>query len=274
MCPSKGGYPMIDVKKYRVNWLGLLGVAIFLAVWSVLANWMGPMRLPSPLAVVEQFFTSIRFSKELVVQGGGQKGLRPHLMYTFTRTLLGGSVGVILGILAGLAMGWSRRLRYFLEPPIELIRTIPPLAAAPFFLMWFGPTPVGHFSMLVFYTFLILVINTLEAIRNVPAVYHQYAATQGASRNQIFRTVVVPAIMPELTGAIRVAIGLSWGIQIVVELLGAPRGMGQVFSMLLSVQRLSLIMAGIIWLTVIAVAVDFVFTRFAHYVTRWQPIDS
>lgn len=264
----------MSIGKLQVNLLSFLGIGIFLAVWYFLSNRLGPMRLPPPHDVIYMFFTSLTFSRELLVQGGGNQGLLPHLIYTFTRTLLGGAVGITLGILVGLAMGWSQRLRYFLEPPIELIRTIPPLAAAPFFLMWLGPTPISHFGMLVFYTFLILVINTLEAIRNVPLVYHQYAATMGASRAQIFRTVVLPAIVPELTGAVRVAIGVCWGIQVVVELLGAPRGMGQVFNMLLSVQRLSLIMAGILWITVMAVAVDFVFTRFARFLTRWQPVHS
>lgn len=265
---------MAKTRRFRIDMLNIVGLLAFFAIWHFLALRLGPTRLPTPIAVVERFFTSVTFSKELLVQGGGSSGLAPHLAYTFTRTLIGSSVGVTLGILVGLAMGWSRNLRFFLEPPLELIRTIPPLAAAPFFLMWFGPTPVSHFSMLVFYTFLILVINTLEAIRNVPLVYQQYAATQGASRAQVYRTVILPAIVPELTGAIRVAIGVCWGIQIVVELLGAPRGMGQVFNMLLSVQRLSLIIAGIFWIALMAVAVDFVFTRFARYLTRWQPIHT
>ena len=72
-------------------------------------------------------------------------------------------------------------------------------------------------------------------------------------------------------GGIRVAIGVSWGIEIVVEMLGAPKGMGQVFAMLLSLQSLDLIMAGIIWIALMAVAVDFVFTRFARHITRWMP---
>lgn len=261
----------IKLGRYRVNLLSVIGLLLFIGLWWFAALQLGRTRLPTPDVVVERFFSAVVWAKELVVQGGGRYGLQPHLVYTFTRTILGTSIGIGLGILIGLAMGWSRRLRYFLEPPLEAIRTIPPLAAAPFFLMWFGPTPSAQLGMLIFYCFLMLVINTVSAIRNVPPVYLQFAETQGASRGQVFRSVVLPAIVPELVGGIRVAIGVSWGIEIVVEMLGAPRGMGQVFAMLLSLQSLDLIMAGIFWIALMAVAVDLVFTRVANYLLRWMP---
>ena len=261
----------LKLGRYRISLLSVIGLLLFLSIWWLAALQLGRTRLPSPDVVIVRFFSSVVWARELVVQGGGKYGLQPHLVYTFTRTILGTSIGIGLGILVGLAMGWSQKLGYFLGPPVDAIRTIPPLAAAPFFLMWFGPTPTMQLGMLVFYCFLMLVINTISAIRNVPPVYSQFAQTQGASRGQVFRTVVLPAIVPELVGGIRVAIGVSWGIEIVVEMLGAPRGMGQVFGMLLSLQALDLIMAGIIWIALMAVVVDYVFARVASYVVRWMP---
>ena len=261
----------IRIGRYHLNVLNIVGVALFFAIWWWAALELGRTRLPGPQAVIERLFSSLTWSRELVIQGGGKNGLYPHLIHTFTRTILGASIGVSLGIIVGLAMGWSEKLRYFLNPPLEAIRTIPPLAAAPFFLMWFGPTPSAQLGMLIFYCFLILVINTSSAIRNVPPVYIQFAMTQGATRGQTFRTVVLPAIMPELIGGIRVAIGVSWGIEIVTEMLGSPRGMGQIFAMLLSLQALDLIIVGIVWITVMAVIVDAIFTGVARYITRWMP---
>ena len=65
--------------------------------------------------------------------------------------------------------------------------------------------------MLIGYMFLAIVINTLEAIRNVPQVSIHYALTMGASRGQVFRTIVLPAIVPELVGGIRVGVALALG---------------------------------------------------------------
>ena len=63
----------------------------------------------------------------------------------------------------------------------------------------------------------------------------------GASRGQVFRTIVLPAIIPELVGGIRVGVALAWGIAVVTELLGAPVGIGKVFSMMLTAQGLDII---------------------------------
>lgn len=262
---------VLRIGRYNINLLNILGLVLFVALWWAAALKLGRTRLPAPDVVFSRFFTALTWSRELIIQGGGKHGFAPHLWYTFTRTIFGASIGIALGISVGLAMGWSQKLSYVLSPPLEAIRTIPPLAAAPFFLMWFGPTPSAQMGMLVFYCFLMLVINTTSAIRTVPPVYLQLAMTQGANRGQAFRTVILPAIVPALVGGIRVAIGVSWGIEIVVEMLGAPKGMGQIFAMLLSLQSLDLIMAGIIWIALMAVAVDFVFTRFARHITRWMP---
>lgn len=261
----------VKIGRYEFNFLSIVGLGLFVALWWWAALKLGRTRLPAPDEVLARLLTSVTFARELVIQGGGKHGLYPHLWYTFTRTILGTAIGASFGILVGLAMGWNEKLHDFLNASMEAIRTIPPLAAAPFFLMWFGPTPGAQLGMLVFYCFLLLVVNTTSAIRNVSPVYIQFAMTQGATRGQVFRSVVLPAIVPELVGGIRVAIGVSWGIEIVTEMLGAPRGMGQVFAMLLSLQALDLIVVGIVWIAVMAVVVDLIFTRFARYITRWMP---
>lgn len=261
----------IRLWRVRLDLLGVAGLLFALLVWWAAARALGPLRLPAPEHVAPRVVSYMQRSVEIEVQGGGRQGLRPHLIYSVQQTLVGVTIGSLLGILVGLAMGWSPRLAALLTPSIEALRTVPPLAALPFFILWFGPSVQSQLGMLIFYCFLILVINTVSAIRNVSPIYHQFALTQGATRGQIFRTVVLPAIMPELTGAIRVAIGISFGIQIVTELLGAKQGVGQIFSMALSLQALDLIMVGIIWLAIAAVVTDLLFTRLAHYLTRWAP---
>jgi hypothetical protein len=71
---------------------------------------------------------------------------------------------------------------------------------------------------------------------------------------------------------IRLVICVSWGIQIVTELMGAPQGMGQVFSMAIPMQALDLIIAGILWITLLAATTDLLFVWFARAVTRWVPV--
>ncbi len=250
---------------------GLLGGALFLGLWWEVAAWLGPSRLPTPWAVVTEFITILHHSPMIHAGGAGINGLLPHLLYSIRLTLLAGTVGILLGILVGLLMGWSRSLRLLLEPPIEAVRTVPPLAAIPFFLAWFGPGAITQFSIIVFYCGLRLVIYTIEAIRNVPHVHGEFAATLGATRWQVYRTIVLPAIVPELVGGIRVVIATSWGIDVVAELMGAEFGVGRVFAVLGTMLAATPIVASILWVTLAAVTTDILFMSLARRMTRWMP---
>jgi ABC-type nitrate/sulfonate/bicarbonate transport system permease component len=221
-----------------------------------------------------EFATILRYSPFIDAGGAGTNGLLPHLLYSIRLTLFAGTVGIAMGILTGLLMGWSRRLHLLLEPPIEAVRTVPPLAAIPFFLAWFGPGAFTQFSIIVFYSSLRLVIYTIEAIRNIPSVHQEYAATLGANRWQVYRTVVLPGIVPELVGGMRVVVAMLWGIDVVAELMGAEFGVGRVLGVLAPMLAASTIVATILWIGLVAVTVDIFFMMLARRLTRWMPASS
>jgi ABC-type nitrate/sulfonate/bicarbonate transport system permease component len=125
--------------------------------------------------------------------------------------------------------------------------------------------------MVGFYTFVMMVITTLNAAANVNPVYPQFAATLGADRNRIFRTVIFPAMTPAIAGGIRVAVAIALGVQVVAELMGGRQGMGQVFSMMISFQALDVIIVGIFWIAVAAAAIDLVLVGGIRRLTRWAP---
>jgi ABC-type nitrate/sulfonate/bicarbonate transport system permease component len=240
-------------------------------IWQLFSEILGPFKLPRPIKLMPRFFTVFYSSPKLAIQGGGTKGIGPHLFYTARMTLSGAIIGVTAGIAAGILLGWSKILNRMAGPVLEAIRTIPPLAIIPFFIMWFGPSTTAQLSMLIFYCFIMLVFNTTEAIKNVDPVYARFAYTLGAKRGRVYRNVILPATVPELIGGIRVIIGVSWGIQIVAELMGSPKGLGQVFSMSVSLQALEIIIPGIMWIALMAYIVDQFFIRVAGIITKWAP---
>ncbi len=248
------------------------GIATAFGGWWLIAMYVGESRLPTPVQQIVALVEVAWFSPILAARSGGSGQLTGDLLYTTLRCVTGAFAGAALGIFLGLILGWSRRVRAVLELPIEALRTIPPLAAIPFFLMWFGPAAITQFLVLVFYSFLRVVINTVEAVRNVPPVLSQYAQTLGATPRQVYRTVILPAIIPELVAGMRVAFATSWGLEIVAELLGSPAGIGKLFAYLVPLLRPDLIIALIIWVTLVAVGLDqLVLVPVARWSTRWVP---
>ncbi|HEX5498453.1 MAG TPA: ABC transporter permease subunit, partial [Thermomicrobiales bacterium] len=254
----------------RLVW-GVLGAVLTAAIWQLAAALLGPYRLPPLEAILPQVFPLLHESNLLEFQGGGSAGLLPHLRHTIVFTLVGSAIGVAAGIGAGVAMARWGTVRAIVERPIDVLRTIPPLAAIPFFLIWIGTTAFGQVMMVAFYAFVMMVVTTLNAAANVDPIYLRFAATLGADQNRIFRTVVWPAMTPTIAGGVRVAVGIAFGVQVVAELMGGREGMGQVFSMMISFQALDVIIVGIFWIAVAAVIVDLLLVWFSRRVTRWAP---
>lgn len=187
-------------------------------------------------------------------------------------TLFGGLIiGGGLGILVGLALGWSPKLRMIFEGPFLLIRVVPLFALLPLFLSWFGGTQTGAISFVAFAVFSMLFVNTLEAVRNVSPLVRVYARTLGASPLRVYRTVVLPAIVPELIGGLRVVLGLAWAILLAAEFLAAQSGIGRI--MILAQQYLDTSRMILIVLLIMAYtyALDRLVAAVGARVTRWVP---
>lgn len=251
--------------------LQILGVVIFLILAEIVAIVLGPYKLPRMEVLAVDFVTYLTHIDLLAIQGGGDAGFLPHLTYTVGRTLLGALIGLPLGVILGLVISKNEKVRAFCKHIVGVLRIIPPLVVTPFFLMWFGPTSYAQTMMVVFYCTSMMLITTTTAVSNVEDVYVNYGYTLGAGRNAVYSTIILPMIVPELIGGLRVALGASWGIQVVTELMGSPLGMGQVFSMMIPMQSLDIIICGILWIALAAVAVDLIMVKITNYFTAWAP---
>lgn len=259
--------------------LGTLSLLVLLAAWSAAAFYVrsrserAEVLLPGPWDVVQDF------PGIAVFRGPGTElnawnafyALAQNTWDSARRLFLGFLIGAALGIGVGLVFGWSRRVRALAEGPLLLIRTIPLLALIPLFLAWFGGTDRGIVTFIAFAVFAMLLINTIEAIRNVSPLIKDFARTLGASEVRVYTNVVIPAISPELAGGIRVVIGLSWAILLAGEFIGAQSGIGHI--LILAQQysftsRMSLIVTLIMAYTFI---LDRGFSLMARRATHWMP---
>jgi ABC-type nitrate/sulfonate/bicarbonate transport system permease component len=191
------------------------------------------------------------------------------ILTTLSITLTGFAIGTALGTLMGLVMAYSRAVREFLGSIFDFLRPVPVFALIPLFILWFGIGRAPQVALIAMGTSVILGVTTLEAIRNVPSIYVRAALTLGASRRHIYRTVIIPYIIPHLVGAIRVAAAASWGLDVAAEFMGSQQGLGY----LIILQQTYLRTAGIILLVIVysilAVITDTVIALIEARVTRW-----
>lgn len=212
------------------------------------------------------------------VQSGGSESLAGALLaigyngaITWTRVLLGLLFGGLIGIGGGLWVGWSRTARRLVLPTANLLRTVPLLAMITLFALWFPGDLVGPVAFVTYGVGVILLVSTVSAIENVPKRYWDYALTLGASRSHIYRTVVVPAIFPELRAGMMISLGVAWTAVLGAEYLGVQAGLGHIL-VLAEYFTFTGRMVLVTLLFVLFASFSYgVFNRIADRVTRWVP---
>lgn len=140
-------------------------------------------------------------------------------------SLLHFSIGILsafsIGIPLGIIMGWFKKVNCAVDPLIEILRPIPPLAWIPFAMSWFGLThQAAGFVVFVGMIFPI-VINTYSGFKNIPKVHVEAAKVLGCTRDRdLIYYVAVPSAMPSIISGIRIAMGTGWMCLVAAEMFG------------------------------------------------------
>ena len=245
----------------RQRLIGLTVIAILLSIWLIatLGGFVRPLFVPGPADLARGFE---QWGPSMPDDIWQTVGLR--IVPGF---ILGGLVGLVVGIL----MAISQTFRAVADPIVEVVRPLPPLALIPLLILWFGIGIGTHVVMIAFGTFIVMVVTAYEAVRNVPPIYLQAAATLGASRAQTFRRVIVPAIVPDIFGGVRVAVAASFGYAVAAELMGAQGGVGW----FMVTSRRYLLTENIVAALIVIVVMAFLADQLVRWVNRrltnWKP---
>ncbi|KMW58833.1 Alkanesulfonates transport system permease protein [Candidatus Rhodobacter oscarellae] len=197
--------------------LGALSIAVVLAAyqWITMQPDNNPALLPPIPNIIASFFTNIEAGS-----------LQTTLGASLYRIFLGFFIGTTLAVIIGCLVGWYKTIEYLVDPLIEAIRPIPPLAYIPIIIIWFGIEEFSRVLLITIACFMVCVVNVIAGMKNVPQVYVDAASTMGASRFQVFRTVAVPAATPFIITGYRIALAAAWTTLVAAELIAAPSGLG------------------------------------------------
>ena len=141
---------------------------------------------------------------------------------------IGLGAGLLVALPLGMIMGWFKVADSIMDPIVELLRPIPPLAWIPFAIIWFGITnSAAGFIIFIGAVFPIL-INTYAGFKGLPRVYVESAKVLGATRDiDLIRYVALPQALPSIAAGIRIAMGIAWMCLVAAEMFGVSKnGLG------------------------------------------------
>jgi ABC-type nitrate/sulfonate/bicarbonate transport system permease component len=198
--------------------LGVLCLVIIVVAWQVSSDTglVNKLFVSSPTSVARQlwdYVTTHQFWADLEATG-----------VTFLEGL---GLSLVVGLILGLAMGFSRRIGHFFDYAISLAYASPRIALVPILILWFGIGRKSGIAMVFLMAVFPIIINTMTGVQNVDSTILEMARSQKASTLQLFRTVIIPASLPSILSGIRLAIGNGLiGVVVAEFLAGSSAGLG------------------------------------------------
>ena len=142
------------------------------------------------------------------------------------------AIGIVGGLLValptGIIMGWFKIADRIMDPIVEILRPIPPLAWIPFAIIWFGITDSAAGFIIFMGAVFPILINTYVGFKSLPRVYVESAKVLGATKNiDLIRYVAIPQALPSIAAGIRIAMGIAWMCLVAAEMFGVSKnGLG------------------------------------------------
>ncbi len=218
----------------------------------------------SPSGVVDQLNTWF-------TQGTATGSIWHNIGVTMEETLLGFLIGTVSGVVLGVALGRIHALAEVMAPFIKAGNSIPRVVLGSMFIIWFGLGPSGKVALAVVLVFFSVFFNAFQGTREVDRDLIANARILGASQWQVTAQVVLPSAMTWIVASLHAAFGFALIGAIVGEVLGAQSGLGQLIQQAQGNFNANGVYAGIIIIAVLALAAEFLITRFEKRVLRWRP---
>jgi ABC-type nitrate/sulfonate/bicarbonate transport system permease component len=246
--------------------LRVASIALFFAVWYAaallnahLVKVFNPLLLPAP-------HTVLLAGVEMVRSGELQR----DILASLSRVIQGFLVAAVVGVAVGTLAGRSRRLEYLVEPTIELLRPIPPLAFLPMMVLWFGIGETSKVAFIAYAAFFPIFTTTIEGIKYVDPLLIRAAASLGASPRDIFCHVVLPAALPNIITGLRIGFALSFFVIVAAEFIAADSGLGFLINDARTFFLVSNMLLGAAVIGAIGFAFNILLRRLEARLLRWR----
>ena len=234
---------------------------LLMATWELSARlgWLSTRVLPEPLAVIKAFWT---------LSASGE--LWRHLAVSTARAsaglLMGGSLGLVLGLLTG-SLRWAETL---LDSTLQMVRNIPPLALIPLVILWFGIDESAKLFLVAVGVFFPIYLNTFHGIRSVDQGLIEMARSYGLNGWPLYKEVILPGALPSILVGLRFSLGLMWVLLIVAETISAQSGIGYMTMNAREFLQTDVVLVGILLYALLGKLADVLARALERTTLRWH----
>jgi len=235
----------------RSRLLPLTGIFVAVAAWQLGVSLHPSSLIPGPVAVA-------RGIGELAVRGL----LVKYVVASLFRVTWGYLTALIVAVPLGLALGMRRRAEAAINPVLQVLRPISPLAWIPIAILWFGVGDLSAIFLIFLASLLPLTVATMNAVHNIDPVHLAAARNFGIPLRARITRVLIPAILPQLIVAMRIALGVAWLVVVAAEMIAVNSGLGfLIVDARNAGNRYDLVVAGMVLIGAIGIVLDLLMRR-------------
>ncbi|MCI5209653.1 MAG: ABC transporter permease [Candidatus Electrothrix sp. ATG2] len=230
----------------------LLSFTVLLLLWDLTVRFSGwdTNVLPGPFKVLKSMI-------ELIANGS----LFKHTVASLFRVTWGFYLAAILGIPLGMILGRNQVASMMLNPIVNFLRPISPLAWIPLAMLWFGIGDQPAVFLIFLASFFPIVVATTVAVHSINPTYFYVAANFNFSRKEVIQKIVIPAIIPDIITALRLTVTIAWIVVVAAEMIAVQSGLGYLILDSRNGLRLDYVMDGMIVIGLIGLFLDNIMRR-------------
>ena len=246
------------------GWGAITSLLLFCALWEFGGQVYGDLVLPGPVATLRQLSAMFESGAAL-----------PELAISTRRALYGLGLALAAGTVLGLVAGRSMTAAMVSRPLVTLLLGMPPIAWLVLAMLWFGASDGTPVFTVFIASFPLVFVGALQGTRTLDNQLKQVALAFRLPRRMLFFDVYLPHVVSYLFPAWITALGMSWKIVVMAELLATQDGVGAALAVSRSHLDTSATMAWIVAVVALLLAVEYLLLEpIKREVERWREVPS
>jgi NitT/TauT family transport system permease protein len=262
--------PRFRLARAVQGWERFVVPTLLIVGWETFARsgMLPPALLPAPSAVLHALGDWV-FGFDETTQTYSGHWLRDAFASAL-RVFSGFALASALGILAGVAIGWSRLCEKTLEPTLQMLRPIPPVSWIPLAIIWFGIADKPAIFLVFLGAFFPVLMNAIHGVKTVDHNLVRAGAMMGANGRQMLTDIVLPAALPSIFAGLRIAVGSAWMLTVTAEMVAVKSGLGYVLWDSYYFLRYDIVLASMISIGLLGYLSDLGIKAIMGRALRWQ----
>jgi NitT/TauT family transport system permease protein len=189
-----------------------------------------------------------------------------YIVASLFRVSVGFTLAVLIGVPAGLVLGWFRPAFFAFNPMIQMLRPISPIAWIPVAILWFHVDDRAPIFLIFLASVFPITVSALAAVQNIQPVYVRAAQNFGIRGVNLFRRVIFPACLPQILTGIRIALGIAWLVVVAAEMIAVNSGLGYlIIDARNAGKRYDLVVAGMLLIGLIGLILDLLIRQLERF---------